>query len=527
MVPVVSSSALVSTAAGTADVNAQAPAPRAMRAVPAVSRRLARRRSDGVLAARFAAGDEVAFAILYERHRASVLAVCIGVLGSRHDAEDAAQESFAKLAIALRRAQPDELSAWLARVARNAAIDIARRRRSSTTMDEETPAITAAPSERDGVHDALESVMAGIRELPESQRTALLMRELAGHSYQEIAVLLDTDEDAVRGLIARARVGLRAHREAVELPCASVRAALAAEPDGRRHDRVVRRHIRGCRPCRAWQRALRSDADALRGLVPGPASGVLGGGAIAGGIAAKGALLSGAVAQVTAACAVSVCAVSGIALLDRPAAHHRVPHHARIHTMRSAAAAEPGAGTESAAAASVVPAGETSGVPNGGSATPSHALTGGGQPGAATRPTSFARPQPGSDAHGGRAATGSDGSQKFTGRAAPGAGESSGSSPESLSNSAQGSSSGSSAASSSGQDRSGAGGSPTPSSQSTPFHDAGGSGDVSGSGGSPGAGGWGASASSTGSNQQPFGVLSASGGSIPHDQPLGSPTPGD
>ena len=60
--------------------------------------------------------------------------------------------------------------------------------------------------------------MAGIRGLPESQRVALLRRELAGHSYAEIAALLDVEEDAVRRLIARARVGLRAHRDAAELP---------------------------------------------------------------------------------------------------------------------------------------------------------------------------------------------------------------------------------------------------------------------------------------------------------------------
>jgi RNA polymerase sigma factor (sigma-70 family) len=525
MVPVVSSSALVSATAGTADLNAPATAPRALLAVPAVSRRLARRRSDGVLAARFAAGDEAAFAALYERHRASVLAVCIGVLGSRHDAEDAAQESFAKLSLALRREPPEDLGAWLARVARNAAIDIARRRRSSTTMNEETPAITAAPSERDGVHAALESVMAGIRELPESQRTALLMRELAGHSYREIAVLLNTEEDAVRGLIARARVGLRAHREAFEMPCASVRAALAAEPDGRRHDRVVRRHVRGCRGCKAWQRALRSDADALHGLLPGPASGVLGGSAIAGGIAAKGALLSGAVAQVTAACAVSVCAVGGIALLERPAVHHRVSHHTRIHTVRSAArstaAPQPSAASEPAAATSVVPAGESSGVASTGQATPSHALTGGGQPDPAARRASVARPQPSSVAHGGPAATGSDGSQQSSGRGAPGAGESSGSSLASPWDSAQGSSPGPSAPSS-GQDGSRAGGSPTASPQPTLPHDGGSSPDASGPGGAPGS-----EPSHMSEVQPPVGIVSGSGGLIPHDRPPASRTPGD
>ncbi len=288
----------------------------------AVPRRLLRLRSDAVLAERFAGGDETAFAVLYERHRASVLAVCMGVLGSNHDAEDAAQDSFSALAVALRGHPPRDLRAWLARVARNAAIDIARRRRRTLTTDAEVPDVPATTVGK----GELESVMAGIRELPEGQRTALLMRELAGHSYTEIATLLETDEEAVRGLIARARMSLRTHRDASELPCASARAALAAERSGATREPTVRRHVRGCAPCRAYKQALRDDARALRGLMPVPASGVAGSGAFLGGLAAKGALVGGALTQLTAACAVSACAVGGVVLLyPSPQPHRGAP----------------------------------------------------------------------------------------------------------------------------------------------------------------------------------------------------------
>jgi RNA polymerase sigma factor (sigma-70 family) len=297
-----------------------------------------RLRSDAALAERYADGDEAAFAILFERHRASVLAVCMGVLGSRHDAEDAAQESFAALAVTLRSAPPRELRAWLTRVARNAAIDAARRRRARLTSDGETPDGAALHTDVSSSHDAKDdfaSLLDSIRELPESQRTALLMRELAGHSYREIGELLEIDEDAVRGLIARARVGLRARREAAELPCAAARDAIAAEPDGRRHDKTVRRHIRGCSACRSYRHALRDDARALRGIVgAAPAGGLAGGGAVVG-LAAKGALLGGAVTQLTAACAVSVCAVGGIVLLSPGLGAH---HHAGAAAVRLPAA---------------------------------------------------------------------------------------------------------------------------------------------------------------------------------------------
>jgi RNA polymerase sigma factor (sigma-70 family) len=270
--------------------------------------------------------------VLYERHRASVLAVCMGVLGSRHDAEDASQEAFASLAVTLRRSPPDELRAWLARVARNASIDAIRRRRPGGPAVSELPE-HAGPPTADGTE--LDSVLAGLRQLPESQRTALLMRELAGHSYKEIAVLLEIDEASVRGLIARARIGLRNHREATELPCGTARAALAAGLDGRRRPREVRHHLRTCAACRAYRHALHADAKALRGLLPVQASGIFGGGALAGGLAAKGVLAGAAVTQATAVCAVSVCAVGGVVLLDR----HALFHHSTSGGARSGHAA--------------------------------------------------------------------------------------------------------------------------------------------------------------------------------------------
>jgi len=279
---------------------------------------LTRARSDSALIRRYAAGDESAFVALYERYRSPVLAVCIGVLGTAHDAEDALQETFASLAVSLRESPPRELRPWLTRVARNAAIDVVRRRRRrGLTLDGEVPELPAQPPSTGA--DELAVVIEGIRELPPGQRTALLMRELGGHSYAEIATLLETDQEAVRGLIARARTGLRGYREATELPCATAQAAIAAEPDGRLGDGTVRRHVRGCAACRSYRAALRRDARALRSILPVPAGGVAGGGMLAGGLAAaKGALVGVGITQATAACAASICAVGGLVLLAPP-----------------------------------------------------------------------------------------------------------------------------------------------------------------------------------------------------------------
>ena len=192
---------------------------------------------------------------------------------------------------------------------------------------------------------------------------ALLMRELGGHTYAEIAEFLETDEEAVKGLIARARVGLRTYREATELPCATARATIAAEPDGRRYDKTIRRHLRNCPSCRSYRAALRNDAKTLRAALPLPAGGVATGGISTGALAAaKGAVLGYGLTQAAATCAASVCAVGavggmvfiapihrfGIEPILPPAksapAHHaqKVTHQVTKHTVTPAAAPSDG-----------------------------------------------------------------------------------------------------------------------------------------------------------------------------------------
>ncbi len=278
----------------------------------AVPRRLLRMRSDAALAERFAAGDEAAFDVIYERHRPVVLAVCMGVLGAPPDAEDATQETFSALAVALRTRPPAELRPWLIRVARNASIDTTRRRRHRLlTLDGEIPEVAARPATSGKAELAV--VLDGIRELPEGQRMALLMRELGGHSYAEIAEFLETDEESVKGLIARARVGLRSYREATELSCATARTTIAAEPDGRRYDKTIRRHLRTCASCRSYREALRDDAKALRAALPIQAGTVATGSLSSGMLStAKGSLLGYGLTQAATTCAASACAVGAI-----------------------------------------------------------------------------------------------------------------------------------------------------------------------------------------------------------------------
>lgn len=309
---------------------------------------LNRLRGDRRLAERFRAGDESAFAVLHERHRHRLLAICIGVLGSYEDAQDALQNALASAAASLRQRTPDEVRAWLARVARNAAIDMARARRPTAALHDDAPAPDAGPAGRAREREEMTELVASLRRLPEHQRTALVMRELGGCSYAEIGQALEVDETAVRGLIARARLSLRAELEASELVCATVREDIAHQPDARRRSAIVRRHLRACDGCRAFDTALRADARALRGL--GPPAGGLGILGIAsllrltrpvalGGVVAQG-IAGTQVLQTVAVCAVCVTAAGGVRELaeepatqrPRPAAPSSVPPSAYTAT---------------------------------------------------------------------------------------------------------------------------------------------------------------------------------------------------
>lgn len=279
---------------------------------------LLRLRSDTFLVDLWALGDDAAFAELYRRHEARVFAICLGVLGTPHDAQDAVQEVWSSLATSMRESPPRELRPWLGRVARNAAIDIHRRRRAEPAGD--TVEQWVAP-ERSGVDaERMEELVAGLKDLPERQRSALVLRELGGYSYPEIATSLGVEEEAVSGLVARARISLRNSAESNELSCSSVRQRLAEELDGRRRPGELRRHLRTCSGCREFHTAMKDDVKVLRSLTPAAAGmGTLGlfaitrvpKTAIGAGVLAKiGGGATGA--KLAAFCVAGVCASAGV-----------------------------------------------------------------------------------------------------------------------------------------------------------------------------------------------------------------------
>src|SRR4051794_27971756 len=265
---------------------------------------------------------------------------------SRQDAEDVLQDVFVRAFGALRAdARPVNVRAWLYRVAHNRCIDHLRR-------PVPAPADVFEMS-RMPLHDPLEDaqrredlrrLVADVGRLPDQQRSALLMREIDGMSYSDLATALDVTVPAVKSLLVRARVGLVEAAEARSTDCAVIRNDLASAYDrGVKASGRARRHMRECSGCREYRSALRSVRSSFAALSPGVGGaaalaaklfGIGGGGAAAGGAAAGsgGAIASGsAVVGGVTACKVAavVCTAAltagGAVEVKNLADHHRAP----------------------------------------------------------------------------------------------------------------------------------------------------------------------------------------------------------
>src|SRR5215211_5580498 len=223
---------------------------------------LLRLRSDEQLLALFRAGSDDAFSAIHDRYRQRLFAYVRQMLGAgpRHDAEDVLQDVFVRAYGALRADDRDvHLRAWLYRVAHNRCIDHLRR--------PVPPAADVFEMSRKPLHDPIEAaqrredlarLVADISRLPEQQRSALLMREIDGMSYADLAQALDVTVPAVKSLLVRARVGLVEAQESRDADCTEIRRDLLASYDrGVKASGRARRHMRECDGCREYRGALK------------------------------------------------------------------------------------------------------------------------------------------------------------------------------------------------------------------------------------------------------------------------------
>jgi RNA polymerase sigma factor (sigma-70 family) len=214
-------------------------------------------------------GDTVAFEALYERHATELLSFCVYMLGSRQDAEDALQTTFASAYRALLAdRRPVVLRAWLFTVARNACLSILRRRRPIVELTGEEMALAEGPAGTVELREDIRSMLEGLRELPEHQRAALVLAEIHGLSQAEIGEVLSVRPDQVKAYIYQARTNLISDREAREADCRSIREELATARGAARLRGRLRRHVRTCAGCRVYADGVASQRRHLGALIP-------------------------------------------------------------------------------------------------------------------------------------------------------------------------------------------------------------------------------------------------------------------
>jgi RNA polymerase sigma factor (sigma-70 family) len=234
---------------------------------------LLRLRSDEQLLALFRAGQDEAFGALHDRYRPRLVAYARQMLGATQaDAEDVLQDVFVRAYDALRAdARPIAVRAWLYRVAHNRCVDQLRRPApAQVDIFDVNRGPESDPAKTTQQREDLRTLVADVQRLPDQQRSALLMRELEGLSYQELSGALGVTVPAVKSLLVRARVGLVEAGEARDTACADIRHDLAAAHDrGVRSSGRARRHLRECSSCRDYRRALRAVDRRLNAVNPG------------------------------------------------------------------------------------------------------------------------------------------------------------------------------------------------------------------------------------------------------------------
>jgi RNA polymerase sigma-70 factor (ECF subfamily) len=164
--------------------------------------------SDHELLQRFVGGEEAAFTVLMRRHEDRIFALAYRITGNRADALEATQETF----ISMLRASSSfrgtsEVGTWLYRIGMNASRDVLRRRRRAPTPEGEPDALVA-PTCNASVEEVVSArvdLSRALATLPEDYREAVVLHDLGGVPYEEIARLTGVALGTVKSRISRGR----------------------------------------------------------------------------------------------------------------------------------------------------------------------------------------------------------------------------------------------------------------------------------------------------------------------------------
>jgi RNA polymerase sigma factor (sigma-70 family) len=242
--------------------------------VPGLSRPspLLRLQSDERLVALTRRGQHAAFETLFSRYQSRLLSFCRHMLSSREDAEDVLQEVFTAAFNAILADEREiNVRPWLYRIARNRSLNHLRR---ATAVGVDSMDIHFAEqgiSTGDKVlrRESFRQLITDVRQLPETQRTALLLREIDALSYEQIALAMETTVPSVKSLLVRARISLAEATEARKLSCSEVRLELGEVAEGLvKLGAPARRHVRDCERCHAFKKHLKDNNHALAAIFP-------------------------------------------------------------------------------------------------------------------------------------------------------------------------------------------------------------------------------------------------------------------
>ncbi len=181
--------------------------------------------TDEALVECFLQGNKEAFATIVERYEQKVYGLAYRLTGDYDDAADLAQDAFIKVYRNLGQFRGQAaFSTWLYRVVTNVFLDEMRKRKRrpvvAISLDDsivteegelsrELPSHDLGPEDLSAQHELQQTVRAGMQKLPEDYRVVLILRDLQGYTYDEIASMLDINLGTVKSRISRARLALR------------------------------------------------------------------------------------------------------------------------------------------------------------------------------------------------------------------------------------------------------------------------------------------------------------------------------
>ena len=187
---------------------------------------------------------------LYRAHAPEVYRYVYAVLGNPADAEDVTQTTFVNALRALERGeQPRKPANWLITIAHNLIRQRWRQQQTRPREVELDREIASVEADDDG--PSIDDLVRALQRIPESQREALVLRELEGRSYKEIAPILGVSQSALETLLFRARRSLAEELESL-VTCDRAELALSQRTDGRLGRKERKRlvaHLEECPSC--------------------------------------------------------------------------------------------------------------------------------------------------------------------------------------------------------------------------------------------------------------------------------------